>query len=96
MAPIHTNVFVNTILEEAGLLTLDSQNYVVLGQTKAFAITSGGAVHVYINLTGRESGGGTVSADEYSAIQEQIIALLTDLVDPETRPTGFPEGSSTQ
>ena len=84
MAPIHSNVFVNTILEEAGLLTLDSQNYVVLGETRAFAIASGGGVHVYINLMGRESGGGTVSADEYPAIQQQIISLLTELVDPET------------
>jgi hypothetical protein len=82
MSPIHTNVFLNTVLEEAGLLTLDSQNYVVLGQTKAFAITSGGAVHVYINLMGRESGGGTVSADDYSAVQAQITELLSDLVDP--------------
>ena len=84
MAPIHSNVFVNTILEEAGLLTLDSQNYVVLGETRAFAIASGGGVHVYINLMGRESGGGTVSADEYPVIQKQIISLLTELVDPKT------------
>jgi predicted AlkP superfamily pyrophosphatase or phosphodiesterase len=85
MAPIHSNVFVNTVLEEAGLLTLDSQNYVVVGQTRAFAIVSGGAAHVYINLVGRERGGGTVTADEYPAIQEQIIHLLGDLVDPVTK-----------
>ncbi len=84
MAPIHSNVFVNTILEEAGLLTLDSQNYVVLSKTRAFAITSGGSVHVYINLQGREKGGGTVSVDEYPVIQKQIISLLTELVDPES------------
>lgn len=82
MSPIHINVFLNTVLGEAGLLTLDSHNNVVLGQTKAFAITSSGAVYVYINLMGRESGGGTVSADDYSAVQAQIIALLSDLVDP--------------
>jgi predicted AlkP superfamily pyrophosphatase or phosphodiesterase len=84
MAPVHTNVFVNTVLEKAGLLTLDKRNYVVVDKTKAFAIASGGAVHIYINLIGRESGGGTVSADEYPDIQEQIIRLLTDLNDPET------------
>jgi len=84
MAPIHSRVYINTILENAGLLTLDSQNYVVLNQTKAFAICSGGAVHVYINLEGREKGGGTVSADEYKQVQGQIIDLLTDLKDPET------------
>ncbi len=82
MAPIHSRVYVNTILENAGLLTLDSQNYVVLDETKAFAICSGGAVHVYINLEGREKGGGTVSADEYEALREQIMGLLSGLTDP--------------
>ena len=84
MAPIHSRVYVNTVLENAGLLTLDSQNSVVINQTKAFAICSGGSVHVYINLVGREKGGGTVSADEYPEVQEQIIALLENLMDPET------------
>jgi predicted AlkP superfamily phosphohydrolase/phosphomutase len=82
MAPIHSEVYVNTILEQAGLLTLDSQNYVVLEQTKAFGIASGGAVHIYINLVGREKGGGTVTADEYPTIQEQIIELFRNVVDP--------------
>ncbi len=84
MAPIHSQVYVNTILENAGLLTLDSQNYVVLSKTKAFAICSGGAVHIYINLEGREKDGGTVSESEYPEIQKQIMGLLSDLMDPET------------
>ena len=84
MAPLHTRVYVNTILENAGLLTLDSQNYVVLDQTKAFAICSGGGVHVYINLEGREKGGGTVPADEYADVQAQIVNLLQNLIDPNT------------
>jgi len=84
MAPLHTRVYVNTIFENAGLLTLDSQNYVVLDQTKAFAICSGGAVHVYINLEGREKGGGTVPADEYADVQAQIGDLLKNLTDPDT------------
>jgi predicted AlkP superfamily phosphohydrolase/phosphomutase len=84
MAPLHTRVYVNTILENAGLLTLDSQNSVVLSQTKAFAICSGGAVHVYINLVGREKGGGTIPADEYADVQAQIVDLLKDLTDPDS------------
>jgi predicted AlkP superfamily phosphohydrolase/phosphomutase len=84
MASIHSRVYVNTVLENAGLLTLDSQNYVVLSQTKAFAICSGGAVHVYINLEGREKGGGTVPQAEYEQVQNQIIDLLTELTDPDT------------
>ena len=84
MAPIHSRVYVNTILENAGLLTLDSQNSVVLNQTRAFAICSGGAVHVYINLEGREKGGGTVSEDEYADVQSQIVDLLKDLTNPDS------------
>jgi len=84
MAPIHSLVYVNTILENAGLLKLDSQNAVVLNQTKAFAIPSGGAVHIYINLEGREKGGGTVSAEEYPLVQAQIADLFRKLVDPDS------------
>jgi len=84
MTVVHTSVYVNTILENAGLLTLDSQNYVIINKSKAFAIASGGAVHIYINLVGREKGGGTVTEDEYPAIQTQIMDLLKDLKDPET------------
>ena len=84
MAPIHSVVYVNTILEQAGLLTLDSQNSGVLSKTQAFAIASGGAVHVYINLEGREKGGGVVAAGDYAAVQAQIKQLLVELKDPET------------
>ena len=84
MAPIHSIVYVNTLLEKAGLLSLDTQNNVVLSKTKAFAIASGGAVHIYINLTGREKGGGTVTEEQYPAIQRQIIGIFTALVDPNT------------
>jgi len=84
MAPLHTRVYVNTILENAGLLTLDNQNYVVVKKTKAFAICSGGSVHVYINLEDREKGGGTVSNEEYAELQLQIIDLLKNLTDPNT------------
>jgi predicted AlkP superfamily pyrophosphatase or phosphodiesterase len=84
MAPIHTIVYVNTLLEQAGLLTLDSQNNVVLDKTKAFAIASGGAVHIYINLVGREKGGGTVSEEEYPGVQQKIIEIYSRLIDPST------------
>lgn len=84
MAPIHSSLFVNTVLEQAGLLTLDSQNSVVLNQTKAFAIASGGAVHIYINLVGREKGGGTVSVEDFPEVQKQIIGIFSKLTDPET------------
>ncbi|MBT3321650.1 MAG: hypothetical protein HN392_05125 [Anaerolineae bacterium] len=83
MAPIHSRVYLNTLLENAGLLTLDSKNYVVLEESKAFAICSGGAVHVYINLEGRETGG-IVPESELPAIRDEIMGLFENLTDPET------------
>jgi predicted AlkP superfamily phosphohydrolase/phosphomutase len=57
---------------------------VVVRETKAFAICSGGSVHVYINLVGREKGGGTVPVEEYADVQSQIVDLLRNLTDRET------------
>lgn len=83
MAPIHTDVYINTILERAGLLVLDWRNYVVVDRSRAFAVASGGAAHIYINLAGREQEG-IVSAEEYPIVQAQIIDLLASVVDPAT------------
>ena len=84
MAPIHSVVYVNTLLEQAGLLTLDTQNNVVISKTKAFAIASGGSVHIYINLVGREKGGGTVKEEDYDSVQQQIVDIFSNLKDPDT------------
>lgn len=83
MAPIHSVVYVNTILEQARLLTLDRRNYVVVEKTKAFAVASGGSVHVYINLAGHEKDG-FVPSEEYESIQQTIIDLLENLANPLT------------
>jgi predicted AlkP superfamily phosphohydrolase/phosphomutase len=82
MAPIHSQVYVNTILEQAGLLTLDSRNYVVVDESKAVAFASGGSAHIYINLDDHEKDG-FVSKDKYPQIQEQIIDLFSGLNDPQ-------------
>jgi predicted AlkP superfamily phosphohydrolase/phosphomutase len=84
MAPIHTVVYVNKLLEDAGLLVLDKQNYVVVSKSKAVAFCSGGSVHVYINLKGHEKSGGFVTQDEYPIIQAQIVEMLQSLTDPNT------------
>lgn len=81
MAPAHTNVYVNTVLEQAGLLKLDSQERVVVKKTQAFAIPSGGAVHIYINLAGHEKDGWVPESD-YGRVQDQIVSLLSGLTDP--------------
>ena len=83
MSPIYTTVYVNTLLEKAGLLKLDRRNYVIVKKSKAFAVASGGAVNIYINLIDREESG-IVTNDEYPQIQADIVNLLSSLTDPET------------
>lgn len=83
MAPVHTSVNINTLLQQAGLLTLDWRDYVVVNSSRALAVADGGAVHIYINLRDHERGG-IVSSRDYPVIQDQIIALLSDLHDPES------------
>jgi predicted AlkP superfamily phosphohydrolase/phosphomutase len=83
MAPCHTTVYVNTLLQQAGLLTLDKRDYVVVNRSRAFAVASGGATHIYINLKGREQDG-IVSVGEYLAVQKRIIDLFKSVVDPVT------------
>ncbi|MBP1694575.1 MAG: hypothetical protein H6Q37_2458, partial [Chloroflexi bacterium] len=88
MAPVHTTVYVNTILSRSGLLRLDRRNYVNVNTTKAFAVVTGGSVNIYINLKGREKDG-IVSAEEYPQIQAQIAELLRQLTDPVSRQPVF-------
>ena len=51
-----------------------------IDSTKVRAVTSGPAVHVYINLQGREANG-TVAPSEYITLQKQVVALLQGLRD---------------
>ncbi len=83
MTPVHTNVYVNTVLEQNGLLVLDERNYVVVEESKALAFTSGGAMHIYINLIDHERDG-FVDHVEYPAVKEQIIDLYLSLRDPDS------------
>jgi predicted AlkP superfamily phosphohydrolase/phosphomutase len=83
LVPVHTTVYVNTLLEKAGLLTLDHKNYVVVAESRAFAIASGGVAHLYINLQGRERAG-IVPLEDYAWLQYQIIQLFSALEDPTT------------
>jgi len=83
MAPVHTKVYVNTVLEWAGLLRLDNRNYVDVDRSRAFAVVSGGAVHVYINLVDHERDG-FVSPEVYFDVQAQIVESLVSLTDPDT------------
>ncbi len=83
MSPVISDVYVNTVLENARLLVLDRRDYVVEEKSQAIAFASGGAMNVYINLSGREQQG-IVSLEEYPLVQEKIIKLYTELQDPLT------------
>jgi len=83
MAPIHSYVNANVALIQAGLMVLEDtvSYYIDTAKTKASAVTSGGAVHVYVNLKGRESGG-IVPPEDYEEVQEEVIAVLSAITDP--------------
>jgi hypothetical protein len=67
--PFHTAVNGTAILTANGF-----------DPTKIRAVTSGPAVHFYINLAGREQNG-TVSKMEYLALQEQLFNVLQNVTD---------------
>ncbi len=71
-APFHSAVNMNRILANAGFNTNEVR-----------AVTSGPAVNIYINLTGREKPGvGTpVAPDRYRTLQAQVVATLQAALD---------------
>jgi predicted AlkP superfamily phosphohydrolase/phosphomutase len=83
IAPIHTQVNINTALVQAGLLALDYRSYVIVEGSQAIAVGNGGSVYIYINLVGRQRNG-IVSEGAYSQVQDQIVMMLNGLVDPIT------------
>ncbi len=83
LAPVHTEVHLNTILEDAGLLDLDTrqgQDYLDPGESQAVAWASGGSAYVYLNLQGRDQPG-IVTPDDYQNVQQQIVSAVTKVVD---------------
>lgn len=88
MAPTHTTVYVNKVLEQAGLLRLDRRNYVIVERSKALAVASGGAANIYINRLGYEKDG-IVAPEDYTALQTQIATLFRELTDPATGEAAF-------
>ena len=83
VAPIHTQINLNKLLADQSLLRLGRNGFVVVQASKAITFASGGSAHVYINLVGRESAG-IVQPDQFTALQDQIVELLTNLTDPDT------------
>ncbi|KPL22150.1 MAG: hypothetical protein AMJ93_07840 [Anaerolineae bacterium SM23_84] len=87
MAPIHTQVYVNTILEDAGLLRYaEGSSYPIdLANSKAIAFASGAAANVYINL--KVPGQlGAVSMEDYGTVQSEIVGALQSAVGTDGEP----------
>jgi predicted AlkP superfamily phosphohydrolase/phosphomutase len=83
MAPIHSEVYVNTILEKAGLVCYgEGASYPIdTSASRAVAFASGGAVNVYVNLEGREQPG-IVPPEDYAGVQEEIVCALQSAEGP--------------
>lgn len=86
-APVHTQVNLNTILSTQKLLVYDKGpgNRVNLAQSKALAVASGSAAHIYINLRNREPTG-SVSPEQYSGVQDAIVAALSQVKGADGQP----------
>jgi len=87
LAPVHTVVHLNTILEQAGFLSFrESPGFPVdAANSKALALASGGSAHIYVNLRGREWPG-IVPPEEYPALLDELVRTLSDVRDPGGQP----------
>jgi predicted AlkP superfamily phosphohydrolase/phosphomutase len=72
MEPAHSALEPNKVLKDNGLLVLDSDGKIDYKRSKAIAIPSGSAAHVYINLKTREKHG-IVPEEDYEQVRNEII-----------------------
>lgn len=72
MEPAHSALEPNKVLKDNGLLVLNSEGEIDYRKSKAIAISSGSAAHVYINLESREKHG-IVPEEDYEQIRDDII-----------------------
>jgi predicted AlkP superfamily phosphohydrolase/phosphomutase len=78
MEPAHSALEPNKVLKDNGLLVLDSEGKIDYEKTKAIAIPSGSAAHVYINLESREKSG-IVPKEDYEKVREEIIQSFNEV-----------------
>ncbi len=78
--PIHDEVRVNRVLEEAGLVEVvrDPGGRRIAPTTRMAAISSGGIANIYLNLEGREPGG-VVRRSEAGELLARAARALADL-----------------
>ncbi len=72
---------INRILKEGGFLTRNERREVDWSRTRAIGH---GAVHIFINLKGRDPQGIVEPGEEYAKVQEEIISWLYAYRDPES------------
>ena len=81
MAPVYTQVHLNALLKQSGLLfELPGAAGVNRQRTQAVAVGCGGAAHIRISLRGRERSG-IVAPEDYATVQDAIVARLQALQD---------------
>jgi predicted AlkP superfamily phosphohydrolase/phosphomutase len=86
LAPVHSVVHLNTILEQAGFLSLqESPGFPVDATSRALVLASGGSAHIYVNLRGRERPG-VVPQEEYPALLDELARTLSGVRDPNGQP----------
>ena len=86
LAPVHTVVHLNIILEQAGFLSFrESPGFPIAVTSKALALASGGSAHIYVNLRGRERPG-IVPQEEYPTLLDELVRTLSEVRDPNGQP----------
>ncbi len=83
VAPVHTTVHLNTILQDAGLLEWNreqEQYRIDAYESQAAALASGGSAHIYVNVQGRDQPG-IVAPDEYEDVRQKIMEALAEIQD---------------
>lgn len=78
--PVKKLVYINSILQEAGLIKVDDQGNILWNETKAYYV---GYNQIFVNLQGREDDG-VVPPEKYDEVVNQIMAALASVKDPDT------------
>jgi predicted AlkP superfamily phosphohydrolase/phosphomutase len=81
LAPAHTTVNLNRVLNEKKWLTFARPGVIDLTKTRAYAIADGGLAQIYLSLKGREPNG-TVEGADADKLASDIATSLRELTDP--------------
>ncbi|WP_170289452.1 nucleotide pyrophosphatase/phosphodiesterase family protein [Metabacillus lacus] len=70
MEPVHTEIHPNFILKKAGLLVTDEKGNIKDDETRAYAVGSGSAAHIYLNQ--KKGASGALTKEEYAEVRKEI------------------------